>query len=395
MRYVFERVPGQYRDSVFQERKQTMPIPFVTFKPAEYHRGKECYVSFYVTDPVTNKLVRRKVKVNHVTKATERDRYAKMLCHQINEKLFAGWNPLMERAGCRAVSLSDAVNKFLAAKEKTCRAATMRSYSSFCRVFIQYAADTGLANGYCILVGHAHLLAFMEWCADVSDLSNRSWNNYAGFLYTLFDFFKQRGYCNDNPAKDLPRRRVDRKQRTVIQKSDRAVIRSYFEERCPRYVSVMMLCYQLFIRPKEICMLRIADIDFDNRMLRIRSTVAKNHNERLLGIPDLLMEYFEGLKEYPATYYIYADRNTYAPGPKMMSPTRIAEKWKEMRDEMKLPESYQFYSLKDTGITEMLEAGVPAKYVKELADHHSLEMTERYTHRSEARKILEWNRLEF
>ena len=43
----------------------------------------------------------------------------------------------------------------------------------------------------------------------------------------------------------------------------------------------------------------------------------------------------------------------------------------------------------------MLEAGVPPKYVKELADHHSLEMAERYTHRSDAKKILEWNTLEF
>ena len=372
-----------------------MPIPFVTFKPAEYHRGKECYVSFYVTDPVTNKLVRRKVKVNHVANATERDRYAKLLCHQINEKLFSGWNPLMDRAGCRAVSLTDAVGKFLAAKAKTCRHATVRSYQSFCRIFLQYANCHGLSNGYCMLVERAHLLAFLEWCADTSDLSNRSWNNYAGFLFTLFDFCKQRGYTNENPAAELPRRRVDKKQRTIIQKADRDVIRAWFEARCPRYISVMMLCFRLFIRPKEISMLRIADIDFENRMLRIRSTVAKNHNERLLGIPDVLLEYFEGLKGWPATYYIYADPATYAPGPKMMSPVRIAEKWKEMRDDLKLPASYQFYSLKDTGITEMLEAGVPAKYVKELADHHSLEMTDRYTHRSEAKKILEWNTLEF
>lgn len=372
-----------------------MPVPFVTFRPAEYHRGKECHVSFYVTDPATNRLVRRKVKVNHVSNARERDRYAKLMCHQINEKLFAGWNPLLDKAGCRAVTLEEAAEKFLAYKQKTCRDATMRSYRSFCRIFLQYASAKGLSTGYCMLVQHAHLLSFLEWCADSSGLSARSWNNHAGFLYTLFDFCKQRGYCTDNPAADLPRRRVDRKRRTVIRKADRDLIRAWFEERCPRFVSVMMLCFRLFIRPKEICMLRISDIDFDSRLLRIRSTVAKNHNERLLGIPDALMEYFDGLKGLPATYYIYADRNTYAPGPRPMAPTRVAEKWKEMRDELKLPASCQFYSLKDTGITEMLEAGVPAKYVKELADHHSLEMTERYTHRSEAMKILEWNRLEF
>ena len=79
----------------------------------------------------------------------------------------------------------------------------------------------------------------------------------------------------------------------------------------------------------------------------------------------------------------------------LLNSKRIGRIWGYIRDELKLPVAYQFYSLKDTGITEMLEAGVPAKFVKELADHHSLEMTERYTHKSEAKKILEWNKLEF
>ena len=215
------------------------------------------------------------------------------------------------------------------------------------------------------------------------------------FLYTLFDFFVERGYIKENPADGLSRRRVDRKQRTVIPREERAKIRDWFEANVPRYVWAMMLCYRLFIRPKEICGLRIGFVNFDEKTLKIPAELAKNHCERELGIPEDLMAYFIMLKDYPLHYYIFSDPKTYTPGPRAMAPTRIAEMWKRMRSELKLPESYQFYSLKDTGITEMLEAGVPPKFVKELADHHSLEMTERYTHRSDAKKILEWNRLEF
>ena len=35
----------------------------------------------------------------------------------------------------------------------------------------------------------------------------------------------------------------------------------------------------------------------------------------------------------------------------------------------------------------MLEAGVPAKMVQELADHHSLEMTQKYVGKSRAEDI--------
>ena len=67
----------------------------------------------------------------------------------------------------------------------------------------------------------------------------------------------------------------------------------------------------------------------------------------------------------------------------------------QMREQLRLPMKYQFYSLKDTGITELLERGVPAKYVKELADHSSLVVTERYMHQTEAKIILKHNTLEF
>lgn len=61
--------------------------------------------------------------------------------------------------------------------------------------------------------------------------------------------------------------------------------------------------------------------------------------------------------------------------------------WEAMREALSLPDAYQFYSLKDKGITEMLEAGVPAKMVQELADHHSLEMTQKYVGKSKAEDI--------
>lgn len=66
-----------------------------------------------------------------------------------------------------------------------------------------------------------------------------------------------------------------------------------------------------------------------------------------------------------------------------------------MRDDLDMPDTYHFYSLKDTGITEMLESGMPSKYVKDLAGHTSLAMTERYMHTSDAVKILKANKVQF
>ncbi|MBQ9434901.1 MAG: site-specific integrase [Bacteroidales bacterium] len=368
---------------------------FVDFRPAEVVNKREVYVSYYIFDQDINKLVRKRVRCNHVKGAKERLKYARLLCAAINKRLFEGWSPIYEKTSKISLSINKAISKFLIEKSKSSRQATIRSYKSFSVIFLRWLDARKLSSAPCHSIESTFLLNYLDWAERQKKLSNRSYNNYIMFLFTLFDFFVQRGWAKDNPAANLPKRKVDRKSRTIIPREARQRIKEFFMASIPNYYYVMQLCYRLFIRPHEIVSLRISDIDFDNRLLKVRPDVAKNHNERILGVPDDIMAYFETLKGCPGNWYIFANRNTYAPGPKMMASTRIAERWKMMRDKLKLPASYQFYSLKDTGITEMLEAGVPAKYVKELADHHSLEMTERYTHRSDAFKILEYNKLEF
>lgn len=372
-----------------------MPKIFVDFRPAEVVNRKETYVSYYVLNPMTGRMERKRIRCNHVKGKTERLKYARLLCQAVNERLYDGWNPFYDEIPGAGVKVADAAARFLEAKAKTARKRTMDSYRSSCSMFLHWLEKRGSSGEYCVSITHDTLMAYISWNDAAKNLTNRSYNNIAMFLYTLFDFFKQKGYITANPAEGIPRRKVDRKIRVVIPKADRKVIGDWVMANAPRYWFVMQMCYRLFIRPSEIVQLRIADIDFNTGMIKIPSTVAKNHGDRVLAVPPDMMDYFRSLDRYPATYYIYADPHTYAPGPRMIRPTRIAETWKRMREETGMPASYQFYSLKDTGITEMLEAGVPAKYVKELADHHSLEMTERYTHRSDAKKILEWNTLEF
>ena len=51
---------------------------------------------------------------------------------------------------------------------------------------------------------------------------------------------------------------------------------------------------------------------------------------------------------------------------------------RERRNACSLPKEVKFYSLKDTGITNMLEHGVPINTVQKQADHSSVAMTAIY-----------------
>ena len=50
----------------------------------------------------------------------------------------------------------------------------------------------------------------------------------------------------------------------------------------------------------------------------------------------------------------------------------------KIRKDCGLPDEMQLYSLKDSGITEMLEAGVSINQVKEAAGHADISTTNKY-----------------
>ncbi len=364
------------------------------FLPAQYYRGKECYVAYYVENPFTHSLVRKKVKLNRIRSAAERRRYANALIDDLNRKLYSGWNPFVDSLASNAVSFRSSLDSFLASKSRSLRPDSLRCYTSWCSNFRDWLEGSGLLDSCCALFTYNNARSFMSSIECRDGITNKTYNNYLRFMRTFFGYLRKRDCVADNPFERIDMKRCEGKSRTVISPDVRARILDYFRNgEFPCFVYVMMLCYRLFVRPKEIMMLRISDIDFADGLLTVPSSVAKNHHARVLAVPEEIMSYFRTLSSLDPSLYIFS--SGYRPGARMLNARDVGRTWAVMRSSLSLPASCQFYSLKDTGITEMLESGVPAKYVKELADHHSLEMTERYIHKSSAKKILEWNRLEF
>lgn len=73
-----------------------------TYRPAALHTGKEWFISFYAYDPASEKLKRKRIKINYIKSITERRRYAYGLIRRININLEQGWNPFMEDRGTKA-----------------------------------------------------------------------------------------------------------------------------------------------------------------------------------------------------------------------------------------------------------------------------------------------------
>lgn len=372
-----------------------MATIFSDFRPAEYHAGKSSYVAFYVLNPETGTLVRKRIKVNRVGRGQKRDRYARSLCCEINRKLYEGWNPFLENdAYFSGTSMQKGIREFLETKGKNVRPDTFRSYHSYLKWFNGFLHRSGKMQMPVKTFTDRDAEKAMKELGTRTDIGPATYNSYLEFFRNLFNYFINRNWVKENPFNRVAKRREEQKRRDLIPPHVRQQIADYFiRTRQIPYLYIMQLCYRCLIRPKEILMLKIKDIDFVENIINLPAEVAKNHNTRTIGVPAEIMAYLNNLRNHEPDDYIFS--KGYLPGPELKTSKDTARTWAQMREQLRLPMKYQFYSLKDTGITELLERGVPAKYVKELADHSSLVVTERYMHKTEAKIILKHNTLEF
>ncbi len=373
-----------------------MPIPLINFRPAEVKRNKELYVCYYVLDPASDKLKRMRVRCNRIKNRREQFRYATLLCTEINRKLLNGWNPLTgeDPALRKKVSVAEAASSYVRKREKDLRRDTARSYRSKLSFFSDWCNRTGVSEWLCGRFSTTHASKLLEEYGTGRGAC--SYNDMLQFLKTMFKSFVTDGLTSQNPFQEFKGRKRERKRRVTIPREDRIRILNYFHKRnMTEYVAMIRLCFRYLVRPKEILMLRIGDVDLDNALLRIPPEVAKNHRERTIALGYDVMRYFRELRGqgYNTDNYIFS--TDFKPGQRLYTTKNLFTVWQEMRERLSMPDTYHFYSLKDTGITEMLESGMPSKFVKDLAGHQSLAITERYLHVSDARRILQANKIRF
>ena len=104
----------------------------------------------------------------------------------------------------------------------------------------------------------------------------------------------------------------------------------------------------------------------------------KNGRERYsrmdAALESMLREYIAGA---PSTDYLFGS-NTWQCGSSPKNSHSFSKAWNAMREDLKLPMEYQLYSLRDSGIHDLLLDGVANLDVMHAAGHSDLKMTTRY-----------------
>ena len=358
-----------------------------TWTTPVYHKGKENYVDFYAFDPASGRMKRKKIMLDHIDNQRIRNSYARTLVEEITQKLIRGWNPWVEiKAGAQFTTWKDVCTLYRQYvvklhNDSAFREETMRDYLSRLGILENWAGIKEYNVFYPYQLDEYVLSKFMDYILIERNNAPLTYNNYLSWLHSFFKWMKGRRYIHDDPTEGLEHiRRARGKNRTVIPEKYLVDIRNYLEKKNRYFLLACYVLHYMFVRPHEMSLLRIRDFQIEKKTLVLHGDQTKNHNDVVLTLPDHIVKLMVDLKvfEFPGHYYLFGDKCM--PSEDWRDSKQFRDYWNHhVRKDLSLPAEYKFYSLKDTGITNMLRSNTDPISVRDQARHSSLLITNTYT----------------
>ena len=351
----------------------------VSFRPPRLlNNSLGWHIEYYVLDPVTSKLMRKRFRLNDLHRqcatGAEFKQKANQVLQELTTKLVAGWNPQGEVQSSRYyTSLFEAFDKFLEAKRRELREESMRTYSGIVKLLKEWIKR----DCVCIDFGRQQALDFMDYCYVKRKVSANTWNNYLKVCRVIGQWMFDNLYMKENPFSRIKKKRSEEKIRDIIPVEVRKRIAEYFEKRSEGYLLVCYLVFYSLIRPAELTRLRVRDIDREKGIIFLPSESTKCHTSRFTPIdPSIRERLYHFIDGHLSSEYVFG--GMFRPGPKAQRIKWYHVKWEKMREDLQLPFEYKLYSLRDSGIRSKLAVDVDPTVVMHAAGHHNLAETTKY-----------------
>jgi site-specific recombinase XerD len=366
--------------------------PLISYLPASLkYTAHGWTIEYRVFNPAFNAMERRVIKMNRIRKKYSRVSDFKAYCADVitrlNTQLATGWNPFEGCAGnSRELTPINAVlDKYLVDKAGDVRPDTLINYRSFVKVFKEWVENN---YGKISISGFNRVMAtnFMDFIVQEKGLHGRSYNNRLKQARAFFTYAIEKFYCKENPFSTIKTKREEGKKRIMVPHEVRKEIYKYWSERNENYIVLCELVFSALIRPKECWRLHVSDLMLADRYIEVSEDDSKTHYRRSPSLtPELVTRLEKMTRHANKSDYLFSDG--YMPGKKQIAYSRFRKDWQDMREALGLPDEMQLYSLRDTGINEMLKGGIDALSVMQHADHHDLSITTRYANHADPRLV--------
>lgn len=364
------------------------------FKEARFvNKGKRAYVDFWAFDENTESLKRKQVFCPTNIIGTARERWGKNTVKQINDLLETGFHfgkiestPPPATISTKSIQIPrivDALKIALPIKKSELRDSSEDSYDTVFRKFEEYMTLKQLTELKINEFDQSHILNYRTHLINDKGNVNRTANNNIILLGALFKICKTLKYIEINPFEKFPSlTETDTEIHEVFTREHQQILENWMIQNDPVLYLFTRFQYHAFIRPKEIRLLKVKNIDLQRRQILILSVTAKNKKNGIVPMAKTLyQDYLSILASHNAP-----SQNSYVFGRllHLFGQYSLSENYAYNRHCLALQAckltgyDYTLYSWKHTGACRAIEAGVNVRKLQGLLRHSSLEETDRY-----------------
>ena len=359
------------------------------FDPPVYkENGAGGYIEFRAYDPERGKMRRKTMKINRVKGVTNRRTYARRVIKRLTEQLNNGWNPWIANDTGDLTVFDEVVKRYESHIEKMLasgyyRKETYDGYKSYVKIMREYISKKR-PTYYVYQFDRSFCVDFLDYVFIERDNGAQTRNNYLNFLRVFSGFLVEKGYLESKPTDGISpiSKRLYKKERECIPLDVVGRIADYCREKEPDFLFACYLLYYCFIRPVEMTRLKVRHFNLKACTLTIPGELSKNKTTQTITLPKKVIQYGIDIGVFSAPMEDFIFSYKLKPGRVEIDPKHFRDHWDNVRQALKLKKEWKFYSLKDTGITEMCDRNVAPRQVKDQARHSTLAITDIYLQKS-------------
>jgi integrase len=338
------RLPMTAKLNMVSEKKFCPKPRFRIYSPADL--GKKWFVFYYDED---GKRQRVYGNINTVASADEKMKLAEALISELEK----------EKNPKKPVKTDDYQRALDWMNQQGWRPKSFVTHRSIVNAWFEFLAGRP---------GSKELAR--EFFAELKGKKKPStYNNYLNLLSAILKGIGQ-DYCegidtvrqNPTPARYFQQHQIKR-------------LSAEISNRDPQLWHFVEFLYYCFIRPRELCRLKVGNVILENNQIYVPGDVSKNKKSEYVTIPKAFRDKLEYLKHLPPDQWLF-------PSPKKegehLGFDKMYRRHQKILKELNFGQGYVLYSWKHTGAVMAVKAGISLKELQIQLRHHSLDQVDQY-----------------
>lgn len=366
-----------------KKKSEKFCFKVVDFIPPQRHEGQESYVWFSQVDPMTGRMKRKKYMLDRFKPGKERDVAANRIISNIYNQVNRGWNVWAPENSSRSDAPVDEVLERYRLyliniyRKDILKRKTFFDYTSRLKIFCEYISEGINRISHCYQLDQAFFVDFLDYLLLDRDLSPKTRNNYRTWCSTLCTWLVDKRYLLENPIQYIHQLPEHGKFRQPLEHEDLRRLGLYLEENNRYFLLAVMMEYCTAIRPTELSFIRLEDISIKEGSVFVSSQISKNRRDGKIKLPNRVIRLMLDLHtfDHPGSSYLFG--SGFMPSEKRQDPRHFTQEFNRCREALGFPKTYQFYSLKDSGLRDIANS-VGIEVAQKQARHSSVATTNQY-----------------